>query len=217
MEKRCVYYLCLLLLLCSSCASTSSIRKADSKFYQEHSQKLGINFKGNEERGVIKASTAWLGVPYRYGGQSRKGVDCSALVGHVYREAYGVTLPRTTAAIAKQVKRVKKKDLACGDLLFFTIKGKNASHMGVYLAESKFVHAATSKGVSIANLNDSYWSKYFVGAGRMYEQKSEQKSPTEPPSSTGKQKPVKAVKSKPKKQQPNDNDDDVIIVFDEEF
>lgn len=217
-------------LLGAGCAATRQpAQKADRDFYRSYSQKLGVSFEGTEDKSLLQASAGWLGVPYRYGGQNRKGIDCSALVGSVYREAYGMTLPRTASAIAKQAKRVKKSDLACGDLLFFTIKDKRASHVGIYLADGKFLHASTSEGVSVADLSNAYWSKYFSGAGRVR---------TPPPPAKGrqtaqqpipKQQPVPAaekkknVAKKPEAAKKGDStaeessSSDVIIVFDEEF
>ncbi|MDR0687403.1 MAG: C40 family peptidase, partial [Prevotellaceae bacterium] len=164
--KRSIYLLALpafllaALLGGASCSTMRPVHKADRDFYREYSKKMSVSFNGTEEKSLIRASAGWLGVPYRYGGKNRSGVDCSALIGNVYKEAYGVTLPRTTSQIAKLAKRVKKRKLVCGDLLFFTIEDKKASHMGMYLADNKFLHASTSKGVSIADLNDRYWSKH---------------------------------------------------------
>jgi hypothetical protein len=201
-------------------------QKADGDFYRDYSKKMGVRFDGVEEKSLIKASAGWLGVPYRYGGQNRKGIDCSALVGNVYKEAYGITLPRSTSEIAKQTKRIKKSELACSDLLFFTIKDKKVSHVGIYLANGKFVHASTSKGVSIADINDAYWSKYFSAAGRVRALPSAEKSKQatqrsiavaeKQKTTTG--KPAKP-KPKPAKSTPNTDDGsgDIIIVFDEEF
>jgi hypothetical protein len=203
-------------------------QKADSDFYRDYSKKMGVRFDGVEEKSLIKASAGWLGVPYRYGGQSRKGIDCSALVGNVYKEAYGITLPRSTSELAKQTKRIKKSELACSDLLFFTIKDKKVSHVGIYLANGKFVHASTSKGVSIADMNDAYWSKYFSAAGRVRALPSAGKSKQAAQRSiavaekqkTSTVKPAKP-KPKPKSDKSTSNTDDgsgdIIIVFDEEF
>jgi hypothetical protein len=209
-------------LLGAGCATLRQpARKADSDFYRDYSKKLGVSFNGTEDKNLLQASEAWLGVPYRYGGQSRSGIDCSALVGSVYREAYGITLPRSTSEIAKQAKRIKKSELACGDLLFFTIKDKRASHIGVYLANGKFLHASTSKGVSVADLSSAYWSKYFSGAGRVRAPspagKSRQVAQRHTPAAEKKKKPAEKTKPAKKDAPSTDSSSDVIIVFDEEF
>lgn len=193
-------------------------QKADSEFYREYSKKMGVSFNGTEDESFLRASAGWLGVPYRYGGQSRSGIDCSALVGSVYREAYGITLPRSTSAIAERAKRIKRSELVCGDLLFFTIKDKKASHIGVYLADGKFLHASTSKGVSVADLGNAYWSKYFSGAGRVRTPTAAQKNGQAPqrPAPAAEKKKNTAAKPKPAKST-DSSDNDIIIVFDEEF
>jgi lipoprotein Spr len=156
-----------LLLLCAACAAINSAQKVDDEFYKSSAQKMGVNFNGTENKELIKSSIDWLGVPYRYGGVKKRGVDCSGFVLNVYKEACGITLPRTTAGMAKQVKRIRKKDLQFGDLVFFSIKAKRASHVGIYMGGDKFVHASSSKGVSVASLSDAYWDKYYSGAGRV--------------------------------------------------
>ncbi|MDR1022602.1 MAG: C40 family peptidase [Prevotellaceae bacterium] len=234
---RSIYFGGMLVLLSAALlggAGCSTLRRAgqesDRDFYRTYSKKMGVSLNGTEEKELIRAAAGWLGVPYRYGGQNRKGVDCSALVGNLYREAYGVTLPRTSSMIAKQAKRVKKRNLACGDLLFFTIADKKVSHMGMYLANDKFLHASTSKGVSVASLSDKYWSKYFSGAGRIHTPgagaRAQAKQP--PPAADEKKKSAVAEAPQPRpskekpKDKPKDKDSsgssgDVIIVFDEEF
>ena len=220
-----------MLLLAAGCASLRQpAQQSDGDFYRSCSKKLGVSLEGTEDKSLLAASIGWLGVPYRYGGQSRKGIDCSALVGSIYREAYGMALPRSTGAIAKQAKRIKKSQLSCGDLLFFTIKDKRASHVGIYLAKGKFLHASTSKGVSVADLSNAYWSKYFSAAGRVRTPsppaaKSRPPAKQTPPAAEKKKKNDKkkntAAKPKPPKKEASnpeeDNGNDVIIVFDEEF
>ncbi len=156
-----------MLLLCAACATMKPAQQSDSNFYKSSSKKMGVNFSGTEDKALIKASSSWMGVPYRYGGEEKTGVDCSGFVLNVFKEAYGITLPRTSAAMSKQVRRVRKDKLQCGDLLFFTVKDRRVSHVGIYMADNKFVHSSSSYGVSVADLGDAYWSKYFAGAGRV--------------------------------------------------
>lgn len=107
----------------------------------------------------------WYGVSYRFGGNDKNGVDCSGFAGALYSEVYHKNIPRTTGEIAKQSKKISKEKLQEGDLVFFDINGKKGSHMGVYLTNGKFVHASTSKGVIISDLNNPYYQKaYGFGA-----------------------------------------------------
>ena len=116
------------------------------------------------ERAAIVALRQ-LGTPYRYGGISPKGFDCSGLVVYAYRKA-GVDLPRTTGGLWKTLRPVRKKELRTGDLLFFNIDGR-VSHVGMYLGSGRFVHApATGSQVSVANLEDRFYQRAFVAGGR---------------------------------------------------
>ena len=111
----------------------------------------------------------WYGVPYHYGGTSRDGIDCSAfsslLLSSVYNENQ---LPRMSADQYKATRRVAKKDLQEGDLVFFHTlgKGHRVTHVGVYLYNSRFVHASIA-GVQISNLGEGYYMSHYVGAGRV--------------------------------------------------
>jgi cell wall-associated NlpC family hydrolase len=111
---------------------------------------------------------AWYGVRYRLGGTTKKGIDCSAFVQQLYKYAFGTDLVRTACSQFQSASYIKNKmDLKEGDLVFFSIGTSRISHVGVYLNNNYFVHSASSKGVSIANLTNSYWARYFVGGGRI--------------------------------------------------
>lgn len=111
----------------------------------------------------------WIGVPYRYGGHSRKGTDCSGLVMEVYKNVYGKVLTHNSADIySKECNRIREKELREGDLVFFAFnKSKRINHVGIYLSDGKFAHASSSRGVIISNLDEAYYRKGFVGAGRV--------------------------------------------------
>jgi hypothetical protein len=112
----------------------------------------------------------WYGVRYRMGGTTKKGIDCSAFVQQLYKYAFGTDLLRTACMQFNSASYVKNRmDLKEGDLVFFRIGTSRISHVGVYLNNNYFVHSASSKGVSIASLTNSYWAKYFVGGGRILE------------------------------------------------
>lgn len=113
----------------------------------------------------------WYGVRYRMGGTSKSGIDCSAFVQNLYRYVFGQNLLRTACLQFNSAKYIKDMaDLKEGDLVFFRVNTSRISHVGVYLKNNFFVHSASSKGVSIANLNNAYWSKYYAGGGRVIEQ-----------------------------------------------
>lgn len=117
----------------------------------------------NEKAAIV--ALRQLGTPYRYGGASPQGFDCSGLVVYAYRKA-GIELPRTTGGLWKSLHPVRKKNLKTGDLLFFNIDGK-VSHVGLYLGSGRFVHAPSSgKQVAVANLEDRFYQRAFVAGGR---------------------------------------------------
>ena len=106
-----------------------------------------------------------VGVPYRYGGQSPAGFDCSGLVHYAYARA-GMSVPRTTGQLWSGTNVVERSRMQPGDLLFFSIAGK-MSHVGLYLGDGRFVHAPSSgKTVSVESLSSTYYQKAFLRAGR---------------------------------------------------
>jgi lipoprotein Spr len=109
----------------------------------------------------------WLGTPYKYSGDCKTGIDCSGFVCMVYKESFGMTLAESSADIYKQVKPLKKSALKEGDLVFFKIKKKKVSHVGVYIGNNKFAHASVQNGVIISDLDEPYYKKYFFKGGRI--------------------------------------------------
>ncbi len=109
----------------------------------------------------------YKGVKYRYGGTTSLGFDCSGYVQRVYKEAFNIDLPRTTRAMMKTGKKISKKNLKPGDLVFFHPTRKYY-HVGIYLGNGIFMHASSSKGVTKSRLNMKYWQKSYVTARRIY-------------------------------------------------
>lgn len=115
---------------------------------------------------AARHALAMQGKPYRYGGNTPHGFDCSGLVQYSYAKA-GTRLPRNTEALWHSSHSVAERRLRPGDLLFFTQEGKRSSHVGLYLGGARFVHApSTGKRVSIATLSDPYWRRHFEGGRR---------------------------------------------------
>lgn len=122
------------------------------------------------ERNLLNELKSWIGTPYRYGGNSRSGVDCSGLVCQVYQNVYGMTLSRRSEDQYRyDIKNyLAGNQLNTGDLVFFSIDNKagNVNHVGIYLDEYMFVHAG-SKGVVIDDLRKAYWIKYWIAGGKV--------------------------------------------------
>jgi len=108
----------------------------------------------------------WLGVPYRAGGQDDRGVDCSGFTCAVYRDHFHQKLPRTVKEQWAVCERINQKKIREGDLVFFAPGKTGVSHVGIYLNDSLFIHSSSSKGVVISHLNQTYYRKSWVGAGR---------------------------------------------------
>ncbi|MGZ4117492.1 MAG: C40 family peptidase [Bacteroidia bacterium] len=109
----------------------------------------------------------WYGVPYKYGGNNKKGIDCSNFASTLYSTVYLKPLTGSSSSIFTQCKVVSKNNLEEGDLVFFKIDGDNISHIGVYLQNNKFVHATTKKGVMVDDLDEDYYKKYYYKGGRI--------------------------------------------------
>ncbi len=123
----------------------------------------------NPGAAFVDEALAVLGTSYRYGGTSPdEGFDCSGLIWFAANEAVGVTLPRTTAALAQHGRKIDRTELQRGDLVFFNTQGRRYSHVGIYLGDGDFVHAPSAGGVvRIENLAINYWNKRFNGARRI--------------------------------------------------
>ena len=110
-----------------------------------------------------------IGVDYKYGGSSHAtGFDCSGLVAHVFREGYGVTLPRNAYGQSQAGRAVSPEELQPGDLVFYNTLERPFSHVGIYLGDGRFIHAPkTGAAVRIESLKSTYWSKRWNGARRI--------------------------------------------------
>lgn len=120
---------------------------------------------------VLFRALGLVGTPYRWGGNTPdSGFDCSGLIGYVYRDAAGISLPRSTRdMIVMGVPNVGREQLQSGDLVFFaTSGGSQVSHAGIYVGEGRFVHApATGGTVKLDSLDKPYWQKAYLNAKRV--------------------------------------------------
>lgn len=103
---------------------------------------------------------SWRGAPYRYGGMSPRGVDCSGFVLMTFRDKFALQLPRETREQAEIGTKIDKSELLPGDLVFFkTGSGESGLHVGIYDTDNQFIHASTSQGVTRSSLDNVYWHK----------------------------------------------------------
>lgn len=121
---------------------------------------------------ILSEAETYLGTPYKYGGTTRHGIDCSSFVQQVF-EMFNYELPRVSAAQAKEGREVSKDEIKAGDLVFFSTSGRGrVSHVGIVHSvtedgDIEFIHASTSQGVIVTPLSDNYWGKRYLYAKRI--------------------------------------------------
>ncbi|MEO6520142.1 MAG: NlpC/P60 family protein [Mucilaginibacter sp.] len=130
------------------------------------SQIMGVALSTTSNVKLFQFVYDWIGTPYRFGGNTKKGIDCSAFTKELYSKVFNLDIQRNSRDIFSMVSPVKKDELKEGDLVFFKIHSRSISHVGIYLGNNKFAHAS-NKGVSINNLDDDYYSRYFYRGGRL--------------------------------------------------
>ena len=110
-----------------------------------------------------------IGSPYRYGGTTPRGFDCSGFTSYVFRESVGVQLPRTASEqYAAAGQPVAREALVAGDLVFFRQSGRRIDHVGIYVGEGRFIHAPSRGGrVRIDALSNPHWTRTYQGARRL--------------------------------------------------
>ena len=165
-----ILFFLLLLNGCGSIAPTPRYTKAATR---DGSTKIVRELKKRQRGGknrLLRVVDSYLGVPYKWGGTTRQGMDCSAFARAIYRETYGVELPRTSKQMYQLGQKISpQRNLKSGDLVFFknTYSGPGVSHVGVYISDGRFAHASSSAGGVITGLESSYFKKRYAGARRI--------------------------------------------------
>lgn len=148
-------------------ATSGDIERADW-LQLKYAILLDANVEKLHNLNLLKIIDEWWGTSYCMGGSTKNCIDCSALTQIIIQSIYSINLPRTAQEQYNYSKHIGMEDLNEGDLVFFNTSGRDVSHVGIYLLNNKFVHAATSGGVMVSDLNDSYWKAKYKGAGRVY-------------------------------------------------
>lgn len=162
---------------CGTSKTASSKKNTGSKTVTrtENLRKLDSKFDGKVSRSIsdiLKDAEKYIGTPYKFGGNTSSGFDCSGFTVKVFGEN-DFSLPRRSSDQAEAGKKIDIKEVQPGDLLFFaTAGGSRVSHVGIVHdigtdGEVKFIHASTSKGVIISSLNEKYWNKAYLHAQRV--------------------------------------------------
>ena len=132
------------------------------------SQIMGVALSATSNMKLFHFVYDWIGTPYRFGGSSKRGIDCSAFTKELYSQVFNMDIERSSRDIFSMVSPVRRDDLQEGDLVFFKIHSRRISHVGIYLGNNRFAHAS-SRGVAISSLDDAYYKRYFYRGGRMLE------------------------------------------------
>ena len=157
------------LLVLSSChgGKHSNEGQGDISLKKKYAAKLGVTEKEITNLVLYRFIDEWYGAPYKYGGKSKGGVDCSGFTTILYAQVYKKTISGSSSSLFSQCNPVSEKNLEEGNLVFFKINSDKVSHVGVYLKNHRFVHASTHKGVIISSLEEDYYKKYFYKGGKM--------------------------------------------------
>lgn len=139
------------------------------------SQLLQTNVENITNLTLFGVIDEWWGTRYRYGGTTKRGIDCSAFTGLLLKEVYGRLMPRTAREQFAACEKLDQDELTEGDLVFFNTTG-GVSHVGLYLGDGYFAHSCSSKGVSINNLEETYYKSRFIRGGRPMEEEKVEKN-----------------------------------------
>ncbi len=140
---------------------------------QKSSKKVNVKklvkVSSNEGRYLIQQIENYLGVRYKWGGTTNAGMDCSGFVKTVFENSIDLELPHNAGQLFNVGKKTEENALAFGDLVFFkNVGARGISHVGIYLADSNFVHASTKRGVVVSNIKSKYYKQRYVAAKRIY-------------------------------------------------
>ncbi|MFP4012606.1 MAG: C40 family peptidase [Chitinispirillaceae bacterium] len=160
------------LLVCSLNGCSPSVRYTRGSKPTSENTRLSIpegKLPAVSETELQQAVSSYLGAPYKYGGTSREGMDCSGFVYLVYKQVYEVSLPRSSGKMWRLGRIVPPKLAKPGDLIFFRSGFFNRiNHVGIYMGDNRFVHASSTNGVIYSNMEDDYYSRRFAAIRRMF-------------------------------------------------
>lgn len=128
---------------------------------------LGIPQDQMTNKKLVRFLDEWYGVPYKYGANDKKGIDCSHLTCRILNDVYGKKVAGTAGDMEKMSEHIKQSKLQEGDLVFFKIESKTISHVGVYVTNHHFIHASSKRGVMISDMEEPYFKKYYYSSGRI--------------------------------------------------
>jgi hypothetical protein len=155
--------ICCVIIAVSTCRAWAAVGQSD----------FSLSSVGLSEQRFEDEVKEYLGTPYRKGGTSKKGMDCSGFARTVYDQLLGLELPHSSGDQfqSSELQKIDARQLQTGDLVFFAGQGKKKkqkriNHVGVYLSDGQFIHASSSEGIMVSSLDETYWKKRFVGSKR---------------------------------------------------
>lgn len=168
MKKYLSYIVALTIILIGLSSCHTSAPRLDYKALAQASVRLGVDIELQDNHKLYIHASEWIGTPYRAGGDSKRGTDCSGLVSQLYKKVYHTRLSRSTDGQLKESSKISRRNLREGDLVFFTSRAsrKKVAHVGIYLKDGKFIHASTSQGVIVSNLREKYYTQHWLCGGR---------------------------------------------------
>lgn len=151
----------------SSCRTSAP--RLDYQALARASLLLGVDINLEDNHKLYLEAADWIGTPYRGGGDSKRGTDCSGMVYQIYRKVYRTQVPRNSEELKDKSNKIAKRNLKEGDLVFFSSNRsrKKVAHVGIYLKNGKFIHSSTSRGVIVSRLGEDYYSKHWICGGRI--------------------------------------------------
>lgn len=158
--RKIAFFFCLVAIL-SSCGTKKQVVSTSKA---ARAAEVMASLKSKE---LYRFITQWTGVKYRLGGMDKNGIDCSGFALILERDIYGLTLPRRSKDQAGAVKEINKNKLKEGDLVFFAFGGNEVDHVGVYLKDDFFVHASTTRGVVVDDLQLPIYQNALVKTGTL--------------------------------------------------
>lgn len=175
MGKKVVLFLLIIISLVSAQAQTNTkeqkpatqVEDPDNLAKEYFSQIMGVALSATSNLKLYEFVYDWIGTPYRLGGGTKKGIDCSGFAFELYNKVFSTLIGSNSRNIFSMVNPINKEELKEGDLVFFKIGSRSITHMGVYMGNNKFAHASSSKGVMISDLDEAYWRRYYYKGGRL--------------------------------------------------
>ncbi len=144
-----------------------SIIESKRSEHFKYAIKYGLSVELIEDLSLFRFIDEWYGVKYRFGGTTKKGIDCSAFTRQLVKDLYCLDIARVVGDQYRQCTPVSKNEMKQGDLIFFETFQPGLSHVALYLGDNKFVHASSNKGITIEDLNNSYYKKNYRKSGRL--------------------------------------------------